>query len=151
MFFELNWFACPFSRGKSACRKHTQPAPCFVPEVNIRINFYKRLLKPNVISNAGVTWWQQAAISLAQSQGQQVVKDLCMLTRTWIYFHHRARYRALGLWSALWGLLAPVILVIESSDSDFLILLRIWQDFLFTSRTLDSDYLILLRIMKRLV
>ena len=40
-------------------------------------------------------------ISLAQSQGQQVVKDLCMLTRTWIYFHHRARYRALGLWSAL--------------------------------------------------
>ena len=40
-------------------------------------------------------------LSLAQSCGPQVIDDLCMLTRTWLYIHHRARYRALGLWSAL--------------------------------------------------
>ena len=40
-------------------------------------------------------------ITLAQKYGRQVIDDLCMLTRTWLYIHHRARYRALGLWSAL--------------------------------------------------
>ena len=40
-------------------------------------------------------------ISFAQSHGRQVIDDLCKLTRTWLYIHHRARYRALGLWSAL--------------------------------------------------
>ena len=40
-------------------------------------------------------------LTLAQKYGRQVIDDLCMLTRTWLYIHHRARYRALGLWSAL--------------------------------------------------
>ena len=44
---------------------------------------------------------QASSISLSQLYGHTVIPDLCMLTRTWLYIHHRARYRALGLWSAL--------------------------------------------------
>ena len=40
-------------------------------------------------------------LALAQRCGRQVIDDLCLLTRTWLYLHHKARYRALGLWSAL--------------------------------------------------
>ena len=44
---------------------------------------------------------QAPVLALAQSCGRQVIDDLCLLTRTWLYLHHKARYRALGLWSAL--------------------------------------------------
>ena len=44
---------------------------------------------------------QPSVISLAQTHGQDVIDQLCMLTRTWLYLHHRARFRALGIWEAL--------------------------------------------------
>ena len=37
-------------------------------------------------------------LTLASHLGSFVVDELCHLTRTWLYQHHRARYRALGLW-----------------------------------------------------
>ena len=44
---------------------------------------------------------QPTVIALAQTHGQEVIHQVCMLTRTWLYLHHRARFRALGLWEAL--------------------------------------------------
>ena len=42
-----------------------------------------------------------SVISLTQSQGDIVTEHVCHLTRTWLYLHHRARFRALDLWEAL--------------------------------------------------
>ena len=44
---------------------------------------------------------QPNVIALAQNHGQEVIDQVCMLTRTWLYLQHRARFRALGLWDAL--------------------------------------------------
>ena len=44
---------------------------------------------------------QAPVLSLAGQLGSSVVDELCHLTRTWLYQHHRARYRALGLWEYL--------------------------------------------------
>ena len=41
-----------------------------------------------------------AVIALAQTNGPKVIDHVCLLTRSWLYFHHRARFRALGLWDA---------------------------------------------------
>ena len=40
-------------------------------------------------------------ISLTQTHGDEVTEHVCHLTRSWLFFHHRARFRALGLWEAL--------------------------------------------------
>ena len=40
-------------------------------------------------------------ISLAQQVGKDVMSEVSFLTRSWLYEHHRARLRALGLWQAL--------------------------------------------------
>ena len=40
-------------------------------------------------------------ISLTQSHGDLVTEHVCHLTRSWLYIHHRARFRALDLWEAL--------------------------------------------------
>ena len=42
-----------------------------------------------------------SVISLTQSHGDIVTEHVCHLTRTWLYIHHRARFRALDLWEAL--------------------------------------------------
>ena len=44
---------------------------------------------------------QAAVISLAQQHGSFLLDELCHLTRTWLFQHHRARFRALGLWEWL--------------------------------------------------
>ena len=44
---------------------------------------------------------QPTVLALVQTHGQEVIDQVCMLTRTWLYFQHRARFRALGLWDAL--------------------------------------------------
>ena len=44
---------------------------------------------------------QAPVLKLAGLLGNSVVNELCHLTRTWLYQHHRARYRALGLWEYL--------------------------------------------------
>ena len=44
---------------------------------------------------------QAPVLTLAGQLGSFVVDELCHLTRTWLYQHHRARYRALGLWEYL--------------------------------------------------
>ena len=44
---------------------------------------------------------QAAVISLKQLHGGFVLDKLCHLTRTWLFQHHRARFRALGLWEWL--------------------------------------------------
>ena len=40
-------------------------------------------------------------IALAQQQGERAMEDVSFLTRSWLYEHHRARFRALGLYSCL--------------------------------------------------
>ena len=40
-------------------------------------------------------------IGLAQQHGKRAMEDVSFLTRSWLYEHHRARYRALGLYSCL--------------------------------------------------
>ena len=40
-------------------------------------------------------------ITLAQQVGKDVISGVSFLTRSWLYEHHRARLRALGLWQAL--------------------------------------------------
>ena len=40
-------------------------------------------------------------ITLAQQVGKDVMSEVSFLTRSWLYEHHRARLRALGLWQAL--------------------------------------------------
>ena len=41
------------------------------------------------------------ALALSQQLGNHIMDQLCYLTRTWLYTHHTARYRALGLWEYL--------------------------------------------------
>ena len=40
-------------------------------------------------------------LTLSQKLGNQIIGQLCYLTRTWLYTLHCARYRALGLWEYL--------------------------------------------------
>ena len=40
-------------------------------------------------------------LASAQEVGKYVISEMCFLTRSWLYEHHRARLRALGLWQAL--------------------------------------------------
>ena len=40
-------------------------------------------------------------IALAQQHGRGAMEDVSFLTRSWLYEHHRARFRALGLYSCL--------------------------------------------------
>ena len=42
-----------------------------------------------------------ASLALAQQHGQVVLDQLCHLTRSWLYTHHLARFRALDLWERL--------------------------------------------------
>ena len=42
-----------------------------------------------------------SVISLTQTHGDLVTEHTCHLTRSWLYIHHRARFRALDLWEAL--------------------------------------------------
>ena len=42
-----------------------------------------------------------SVISLTQSHGDLVTEHVCHLTRSWLYIHHRARFRALDIWEAL--------------------------------------------------
>ena len=37
-------------------------------------------------------------ITLAQEQGQDVVNQLCFMTRTWLYTLHKERLKELGFW-----------------------------------------------------
>ena len=41
------------------------------------------------------------SLALSQQLGNQIIDQLCYLTRTWLYTLHVARYRALGLWQYL--------------------------------------------------
>ena len=41
------------------------------------------------------------ALALSQQLGNHIMDQLCYLSRTWLYTHHTARYRALGLWEYL--------------------------------------------------
>ena len=51
-----------------------------------------------------------SVIALTQSHGDLVTEHVCHLTRSWLYIHHRARFRALDLWDALiWAPFLPVI------------------------------------------
>ena len=40
-------------------------------------------------------------LSLAHQHGKRAMEDVSFLTRSWLYEHHRARFRALGLYSCL--------------------------------------------------
>ena len=40
-------------------------------------------------------------ITLAQEHGKKSLEDVTFLARSWLYEHHRARYKALGLYSCL--------------------------------------------------
>ena len=42
-----------------------------------------------------------SVLALAQLHGNQVVDEVCHLSRSWLYALHCARYRALGLWQYL--------------------------------------------------
>ena len=42
-----------------------------------------------------------SVIALTQTHGDLVTEHVCHLTRSWLYIHHRARFRALDLWEAL--------------------------------------------------
>ena len=44
---------------------------------------------------------QAPVLALMQEQGKTILKEVCHLTRTWLYQLHRARFRALGLWEWL--------------------------------------------------
>ena len=44
---------------------------------------------------------QPPVLALMQEQGKDILKEVCHLTRTWLYQLHRARFRALGLWEYL--------------------------------------------------
>ena len=44
---------------------------------------------------------QAPVLALIQEQGKDIIKEVCHLTRTWLYQLHRARFRALGLWEWL--------------------------------------------------
>ena len=41
------------------------------------------------------------SLALSQQLGNQIIDQLCYLTRTWLHTLHVARYRALGLWEYL--------------------------------------------------
>ena len=40
-------------------------------------------------------------LSLAHQHGKRAMEDVSFLTRSWVYEHHPARFRALGLYSCL--------------------------------------------------
>ena len=42
-----------------------------------------------------------SVLALAQHHGNQVIDEVCHLSRSWLYTLHCARYRALGLWQYL--------------------------------------------------
>ena len=42
-----------------------------------------------------------SVIALTQVYGDLVIEHVCHLTRSWLYIHHRARFRALDIWEAL--------------------------------------------------
>ena len=44
---------------------------------------------------------QAPVLALVQQEGRDVVSQVCHLARTWLFQHHRARFRALGLWEYL--------------------------------------------------
>ena len=44
---------------------------------------------------------QPPVLQLAQEVGDTVSADVCHMTRTWLYQHHRARLRSLDLWEYL--------------------------------------------------
>ena len=44
---------------------------------------------------------QPPVLALLHEQGKDILKEVCHLTRTWLYQLHRARFRALGLWEYL--------------------------------------------------
>ena len=44
---------------------------------------------------------QPPVLQLAQEVGDTVIADVCHMTRTWLYQHHRARLRSLDLWEYL--------------------------------------------------
>ena len=41
---------------------------------------------------------QPPVITLAQEHGRSVIDQLCHLTRTWLYSHHKERLKKLGFW-----------------------------------------------------
>ena len=44
---------------------------------------------------------QAPVLQLAQEVGNNVIAEVCHMTRTWLYQHHRARLRSLDLWEYL--------------------------------------------------
>ena len=81
----------------------------FVIKTNgVFVAWFLQALKPNIRPESATflaflldPGSQAAVISLVQLHGGCALDELCHLTRTWLFQHHRARFRALGLWEWL--------------------------------------------------